>query len=98
MANFNKCCKKFSIGPKGVTKYSYLFREEVLPKTKVINKMPATAKKPMANVTNNKPKAKVMKGRKTKTAKKLAARKTPVIKAITKKPATKVTKTPATKR
>lgn len=70
----------------------------LLPKTNVLRKKPATAKKPMAKVTNNKPKAKVMKGRKTKTAKKLAARKTPVIKAITKKPATKVTKTPATKR
>ena len=66
IANFNKCCKKFSIGPKDVTKYSYPFREEVLPKTKVINKI---AKKPTPKVTNNKHMAKVIKKPKTNTAK-----------------------------
>ena len=64
IANFNICCNKFSIGPKDVTKYSYLFREEVLPKTKVINKMPATKL-----VINKKPVSKVIRKPTTKTAK-----------------------------
>ena len=37
LANFNRFCAAFSIRPKDVTKYSYLFREVVLDKRQVVS-------------------------------------------------------------
>ena len=40
LANFNRFCAAFSIRPKDVTKYSYLFREVVLDKRQVVSDGP----------------------------------------------------------
>ena len=40
LADFNKFCNAFSIKPKDVTKYSYLFREVVLDKRQVVSDGP----------------------------------------------------------
>ena len=64
IANINTFCQAFSIKPKDVTKYSYLFREVVSPKTKVSNKKHATKL-----LINKKRVSKVIEKPKTKTAK-----------------------------
>ena len=40
LADFNRFCKAFSIRPKDVTQYSYLFREVVLDKRQVLSDGP----------------------------------------------------------